>query len=106
MCARLAYPNGLASELVSATRRSGARIARDGITGGIGLPADVLAYRYRAPVVAAKSDWIVLRKTGNLKTSVFPGGPWGVVVSRSWRKAQVRLLENGCVSRLVPATVI
>jgi hypothetical protein len=53
--------------------------------GGTGDPRGVLEYRYSAPVRAANSDWIVFRKTGYLKTSVEPGGPWGVVVSFSWR---------------------
>jgi len=91
MWAREAYPKGEASELVSATSRSGPRIRREGMMGGTGEPLGVLSQRYSAPVVAANSDWIVFRNTGYLKTSVLPGGPCGVVVSFSWRYAHVRL---------------
>ena len=46
------------------------------------------------PPIAAKRDWIVRRKTGNLNFSVeeVRGSVYVVVVSFSWRYAQVRLL--------------
>lgn len=93
MCARLAYPKGLASELVTATSSRGHRMRREGMTGGMDWFFGVLKYRYRAPVRAAKSDWIVLRKTGYLNFSVaVPNAPpCGVVVSFSCRYAHVRL---------------
>lgn len=37
MCASEAYPNGEASEEVTATRTRGKRIERDGKTAGVGL---------------------------------------------------------------------
>lgn len=42
------------------------------------------------PTRAAKKDWKVLRKTGNLKSSGAVEEPYGVVVRRSWRRAHVR----------------
>lgn len=45
MCARLAYPNGLARLLVTATSASGKRIADEGMTGGTAWPLGVDARR-------------------------------------------------------------
>lgn len=90
MCARDAYPNGEAREEVIATRRRGMRIRRLGIMGGVVLP--LVSYRrYMYPERAAKRDCTVLRNTGNLNFSGEDSDPYGVVVSRSWRSAHVRL---------------
>ena len=45
MCARLAYPNGEASDEVAATSSRGKRMAREGMTGGRGLFRGVLRTR-------------------------------------------------------------
>lgn len=94
MCFRLAYPNGDASEEVTATKNSGYRICFVGKTGGTRRAPVVWLRgaekkRYTSPVMAANADWTVLRKTGYVKRAF--KGPWVVVVRRSWRYAQLRL---------------
>lgn len=51
---------------------SGRRTAFDGKIEGTFAPFGVERKRYESPVRTAKRDWMVLRKTGNLKTSVLP----------------------------------
>lgn len=55
--------------------RRGPRIAREGKMAARLVPEGVEDCRYRKPTRAAKRDWTVLRKTGNLKSSGLVGGP-------------------------------
>lgn len=94
MCFRLAYPNGLASDDVTAIKKSGMSIALEGNIAGT-LRFEVLGSRgadetrYAKPVRAANADWMVLRKMEYVKRACV--GPYVVVVMRSWRTAQERL---------------
>lgn len=51
--------------------------------GAVLVPRGVSYLRYAYPTIAAKRDWKVLRKTGNLNSSGELAGPYGVVVNRS-----------------------
>jgi hypothetical protein len=61
--------------LVKATRRRGQRIWRLGIRAGVGCPRGVVRMEKALPPRKAKRDWMVRRKTGNLKRSGAVAGP-------------------------------
>lgn len=58
-----------------ATRRRGTNMRRLGKTGAGDEPDFVSNRRYMYPVRAAKRDWTVLRKTGNLNFSGLATSP-------------------------------
>jgi hypothetical protein len=96
-CFKLAYPNGEARDEVTATKSRGHAIFGVGKSFGV-LGFDLELYtRYTYPTRNANADCIVLRKIEKENISGELAGPYDVVVMRSWRTAQVRLLtvRNG-----------